>query len=255
MQYAGASENILIVRLLKGQIFSANDWSTEEYTEVQRSQHLTQRDMRVYGQSYVANTSSVDGRSAFLQEKAQHDHVDYFQSFAKYHEPGLIIKLPAEVEAAIRRDQQIIDLENNATRLRNANASPCEISNAKKQVGYLYRKLAKKRLAQCQAEWVQNRRDWKVNTRGKDRPEDSERRDLSEILYVLMPELRRLASTMLSTVVVSHEERKQAVQDLCTLVSRDCRTLFRPGERPIDNLCPVKNCMKDVSKYVLLDFF
>lgn len=35
----------------------------ERYTEVQRSQHLTQGDVRVFDQSYVANTSSVDGHA------------------------------------------------------------------------------------------------------------------------------------------------------------------------------------------------
>lgn len=34
----------------------------EWHTEVERSQHITQTDTHVYGQSYVANTSSVDGR-------------------------------------------------------------------------------------------------------------------------------------------------------------------------------------------------
>jgi hypothetical protein len=48
----------------------------ERYTETERSQHITHNDPRVYGQSYVANTSSCDGRRAFLNEAAQHDHVE-----------------------------------------------------------------------------------------------------------------------------------------------------------------------------------
>jgi hypothetical protein len=54
----------------------------EKYTSVQRSQHLTQADPRVFGQSYVANCSSVDGQAAFLREALDHRHVDYFQSLA-----------------------------------------------------------------------------------------------------------------------------------------------------------------------------
>ena len=50
----------------------------ERYTSVQRSQHLTQADPRVFGQSYVANCSSVDGQAAFLREAPDHRHVDYF---------------------------------------------------------------------------------------------------------------------------------------------------------------------------------
>ena len=56
----------------------------ERYTEVQRSQHLTQGDPQVFGQSYVANTSSVDGQAAFLGERANHDHIDYFQGLESF---------------------------------------------------------------------------------------------------------------------------------------------------------------------------
>lgn len=50
----------------------------ELYTEVQRSQHLTQADPRIFGQSYVANTSSVHGQAAFLGEATDHSHIEYF---------------------------------------------------------------------------------------------------------------------------------------------------------------------------------
>ncbi len=95
----------------------ANKETEGRYTEVERSQHINQTDPRVYGQSYVANTSSVCGKSAFLGETAQHDHVDYFQSFAKYREKGLPSKLPAEEEDAIRRDPQFFKFENEVLRL------------------------------------------------------------------------------------------------------------------------------------------
>ena len=76
--------------------------NVERYTEVERSQHITQTDTCVYSQSYVANTS-VSGRDAFLGEAASHDHVDFFQSFAKFREKGLPNCLPAEQEDAIRQ--------------------------------------------------------------------------------------------------------------------------------------------------------
>lgn len=49
----------------------------ELYIEVQRSQHLTQADSRIFGQAYVANASSVDGQGAFLGEVTNHKHIDY----------------------------------------------------------------------------------------------------------------------------------------------------------------------------------
>ena len=61
----------------------------DRYTEVKRSQHLTQGEPRVFGQSYVANTSSVDGQAAFLGERSDHTHIDYFQGLEKFREGGL----------------------------------------------------------------------------------------------------------------------------------------------------------------------
>jgi len=85
----------------------------ELYTEVQRSQHLTQADPRVVGQSYVANTSSVHGQAAFLGESTNHSHIDYFQSLEKFHEPGLPCKLPAHIEDQLKRDHKVQTLEDS----------------------------------------------------------------------------------------------------------------------------------------------
>ena len=60
---------------------------------MQRSQHLTQADPRVFGVSYVANCSSVDGVGAFFGEKLDHRHIEYFQGLERFHEQDLPNKL------------------------------------------------------------------------------------------------------------------------------------------------------------------
>ncbi len=75
----------------------------ELYTGVQRSQHLTQADLRTFSQSYVASTSSVDGQAALLSEPTDHSHVDYFQSLEKFYEHGLSCELPARVEESLKQ--------------------------------------------------------------------------------------------------------------------------------------------------------
>jgi hypothetical protein len=74
--------------------------TAENYTSVQRSQHITQADLRVFGQSYLANCSSVDGQAAFLGELSDHRHIEYFQSIERFWEPGLPHELPARVETS-----------------------------------------------------------------------------------------------------------------------------------------------------------
>lgn len=103
---------------------------TGRYTAVELAQHINHNDPRIYGQSYVANTSAVCGKSAFLNETAQHDHVDYFQSFAKFREKGLPTKLPAEKEHAIRRDPQFLEFESEVQRLKRQRGPTCDIKAA-----------------------------------------------------------------------------------------------------------------------------
>jgi len=55
-----------------------------------------QGDPHVFGQSYVANTSSIDGQAAFLNEPGDHSHIEYFQGLEKFRERGLPCELPAQ---------------------------------------------------------------------------------------------------------------------------------------------------------------
>jgi len=124
MLYAATLARRLMVRGVesKGDTVSLTKNYTVRYTGVERSQHVNQTDPRVYGQSYVANTSSVCGKSAFLGETAQHDHVDYVQSFARFCDNGLPSKLQAEEEAVIGRYPQLLELESKFQRLKEGEA-------------------------------------------------------------------------------------------------------------------------------------
>ena len=77
------------------------------------------------------------------------------------------------------------------------------------------------------------------------RRSDDENTDLLEIMSVVMPEVGRLARAMISDSVASNEQRKQAIEDLCLHVSRDCTTLYRPGENPVNDACPVRGYGKN----------
>lgn len=183
-----------------------------------------------------------------MNEPTQHDHIDYFQSFAKFREKGLPSSLPAEREAVIRRDIRLLELEDRVHRLRTEHAPASQINAAQNQTRAYRASLTRKSLQKYKIEWVQKRRDWKIMTPGKERPEDDERTDLLEILSQMMPERGRLARTMISEKIVSDEERRQAIEDLCSLVSQDCTTLYRPGEKPINGVCPVTGCGVEMTR-------
>ena len=124
----------------------------------------------------------MDGRSAFLNEPAQHDHVEYFQSFAKFREKGLPTSLPAEGEAATRQDPRLVALEDQVSKLKIGGAALSEIKTAKNKARSCFASLTKKALEQYQYEWVRKRRDWKILTRGKEPAEDDIKTDLFETL-------------------------------------------------------------------------
>ena len=214
----------------------------ERYTEMERSQHITQNDPRVYGESYVANTSSCDGRRAFLNEAAQHDHVEYFQGFGKFREKGLPCTLPAEKEAALEKDEQLIELKNRIRQLKTEGASTKDITDARNKVRNYRESLKRASLRKYQASWVQDRRDWKIRTQGKDQAEDFTSTELLQALSRIIPERGRLTEMMISDKVVSERERRQAVTDLCSFITRDYTVLYRPGEEPNNGACPVESC-------------
>lgn len=220
----------------------------EKYTEVQRSQHINQSDPRVYGQSYIANTSSVDGRRAFTGEEVQHDHIEYFQGFASLREKGLPSVLSAEKKAAVMKDPSLVKLQNNVHLLQREKATDTELKVAKNEARNYKDRLMRKTLGQYKLEWVRQRRDWKVDTRGKISPNDDIKTDLESVLSRLMPERGRVAKLMISNQAATEQERKNAIEDLCSLISRDLTALHLPGEKPIDGLCPVKCCGKEMQR-------
>lgn len=93
---------------------------------MQRSQHITQADPRVFGDSYVTNCSSVEGLAAFLGEKTDHRHIDYFQGLEMFREQGLPDKLPVDrkksLTESLKRDPRVLELEQEVQRLEEVQA-------------------------------------------------------------------------------------------------------------------------------------
>ncbi|MCJ1426427.1 hypothetical protein MMC29_004330 [Sticta canariensis] len=189
--------------------------------------------------SYVANTSSVDGQAAFLGESTDHAHIDYFQGLEKFHEPGLPCQLPAYLEHRVNRDPRLLELERTVR--EHSPADPEGAKEAKRSLAVSCRKtLTRLALRRYQEEWVRERRDWKVLTRGKEQPRDLCTTDLVHNLCLLIPERGRLAQLMASDEPLSPGAMWDAMRDLHSLCSRDFSVLYLPGHEPLDGSCPVK---------------
>ena len=220
------------------------------YTETERAQHLTHGDRRVFGQSYVANTSSVDGKGAFLGEKRkdENDHVDFFQSYSLYHEKGLPTEIPAARQATVLKDESLALLKSQVASMKKEGASTKDLSKARRKVTCHLSKLLKKALKEYQSEWVGEQRDKKVTSLGQYESDDGVSSNLSGTISLMFPERKRLGEAMVSMEPVSDEVRRRNMEDLYLLISRDCSVVYRPGEEPNGGLCPVVGCSTDLSR-------
>ncbi|KAL8732871.1 MAG: hypothetical protein Q9166_002472 [cf. Caloplaca sp. 2 TL-2023] len=157
---------------------------------VQRAQHITQPDQRTYGRDYIASTSSVDGRSAFYNEPAQHDHVNYFQSFAPCHEPGLPTTVPAEYKLAPQQHPEYLSLRDTINRLKKADAIATDIKALRVRCYRQLEKARKNALKEYKSSWVEQQRREKMICQGVVDPRKIESTGLEETLSIIMPERR-----------------------------------------------------------------
>ena len=229
-------------------LWLADSRDLERYTTVQRSQHLTQADPRVFGQSYVANCSSVDGQAAYLGESTDHRHVDYFQSLEKFREQGLPCELPAHLAESLGGDSRLVELENEVQALAGKGGASTALREAKSRRDGYRKSLKRAALRQHQEKWIRERRDWKILTRGKERSGDTYKTDLVQSLCLLIPERGRLAQVMASDEPLAPPVMWLAMQDLYSLCTRDLTILYLPGHEPLDNACPVKCCRQKLNR-------
>jgi hypothetical protein len=226
----------------------ANPGDAERYTPVQRSQHLTQQDTRVFGQSYVANTSSVAGLEAFLDEPTDHRHVEYFQSLEKFHERGLPSELPAHLKRTLERDSRLLELRAEVQALTDVGGAGDALNKAKSRVNSYYKTLRRETLRTYQEKWVRDSRDWKILTRGKELPSGLNKNDRLQVLCRLIPERGRLRQIVVADKPLSPEGMWDAMQDIYSLLTRDLLVIYLPGLEPFEGACPEKSCQLDLKK-------
>ena len=179
---------------------------------------------------------------SFSRGAADHRHVDYFQSLEKFREPGLPCKLPTRFGKALKSDPGLVELEDEIRALVQEEGASSALDSAKSRRNSYHKALYRKTLRRYQEQWVQDRRDWKILTRGKEQPSGLCKTDLVQNLCLLVPERGRLALIMASDEPLSPAATWQAMLDLHSLCNRDLSVLYLPGLEPFEGACPVKCC-------------
>lgn len=203
---------------------------TVKYSSAHVAQILTQKSKTVYRNDYLANCSSVDVFNALMGKPADNTHIDFFQGFSQFHEHGLPRRLPIEEEQKIDSNPCLIA---KAMEIHNAE-SDNDTKRLKREYRIRKREIYSRMLQQFQSAWVQNQRDWKILTRGRERPDYAEQSAEKQALCKIMPELGRLAAIISSNEPLSFDEKVVVVNDLYTQCLHDFSVVYRPGEEPIE---------------------
>ena len=177
-----------------------------------------------------------------MGENSAHRRIDLFQSLERFREQGFPHDLPARLEADLNLDPQLCELRENLHKLKLWKGSATTLPEAERHTASYYKKLYRVRLREYQKKWVQDRRDWKILSRGKEVSSDTSKTDLVKSIFLLIPERARLAQKMAPEESLTSRAKWEAVQDLYSLCIRDFTVFYLPGLNPVDGACPVKCC-------------
>lgn len=127
----------------------------------------------------------------------------------------------------MKLDPELVKLERDA--LESLHSDPTVTEAIRKRMKSRHHTLKRLALRKYQEAWVAERRDWKILTRGKERPRDLCKTELARNLCLLVPERGRLAQWMASDEPLSPGEMWRAAQDLHSLCCRDFVGTFSPS--------------------------
>jgi hypothetical protein len=180
----------------------------------------------------------VDGGAAWRGEQLDHSAIDYFQGYGQFRQEGLPCSLPAFIEEEMENDPMIQRLAKEVQTAVMADT----LAEAKRCLFNARRRWKRDRLPRYQKEWIQERRDWQVVTRGEKTPDDPSKEDFFRDMCFWRPERGRLAKIMASDEELTSDEMWLAIVDLYALCTQDYTVLYLPRVVPIGGRCPVESC-------------
>lgn len=97
-------------------------------------------------------------------------------------------------------------------------------------------------LHRYQTQWVRERRDQRILTRGKNQHESLESDACTRALTLIMPEMGYIAEALSSAEPLTHDQKLLFGSQLLTQCRRNYDVVYLPGESPINGHCPVDTC-------------
>lgn len=219
----------------------------QNYSEVQRSQHLTQSDTRVFGTSYVANCSSVDGDSMFTGRERDDTVTEYFQGLQQFREPGLPASLPLVMRKDLDTDPELCKLQAVCDDLELTSSSKEEVKSAKRAVTRHRKRLEATALQKYQKDWIAQQRRRRVETKGQ-ASQAQPCVDKTGIMWLILPQRGRIAAMLVSDTRAYTQDLGLITADLVSLCVPP-KQIHLPDCTPRHEWpthCPVTSCHRDL---------
>ena len=193
----------------------------------------------MFGRGYISTISSVDGQAAFLREEARFDHIAKLRSVSTRRAPGLPQKLPLNRTMSLLNDPKLNELHRRLCELKAQGATEKEINAANRQFR-IHRQWSKRTaLEKWKEEWLDDHYQRTIQSGGTVSHDSSSSDHRIQALFRVMSERARLAEMIASDKIVTRDQTLLAVQDLLSLCQRDFEVMYRPGDEPVDQSCPV----------------
>ena len=151
------------------------------------------------------------------------------------------------MEEAILQREELTNLRDHI--LLSERGENAEIVNFYKNE---YRKalisIRQSELHRYQTQWVRERRDQRILTRGKNQHESLESDACTRALTLIMPEVGNIAETLCSAEPLTHDQKLLFGSQLLTQCRRDYDVVYLPGQSPINGHCPVDTCQDNIQE-------
>ncbi|ODM19363.1 hypothetical protein SI65_05981 [Aspergillus cristatus] len=199
------------------------------------SQIYAHRSAGTYPEHYQAHCSSIDTVSDVLGEEEEMYHIEYFQGYEQFWEVSLPRELPAGQKEAILGRPELVAMQEHIEQLLADKASSVDVDFERQEYRKALISIQLSELHCYQAQWVQERRDWRIVSRGKVNLEYLESNPCSRALALIMPELGCIAEMLSSAEPLSFDEKLLFAKHLLTQCHCDYDVTFLPNEAPTDD--------------------
>jgi hypothetical protein len=200
--------------------------------------------------SYMAQLSTVDGQASFLGQRLRRDHIEDLRGLSLRRHPQLQQFLPAKIRHNLERRPDFISVQEDINNLTEKIAQEdSKQDRARRQ--QLYSRKRHIIVAELRKHQELQPRRLESHTAYESHLEDYHHSFFNRTRH-LMPERKRLASSLFLPVTLRSPEGRCALSDLISLCVQDSRVVYQTSLQPKMGNCMVEECGLYMNRLITL---